>query len=120
MGLESKNACDMEMPKGLYIVCERKVGTNKQLLSVSQHIPRNGHQLQTLFRSPTPLIAPSPNASPNAFAYGNGCHILLVRAKKVCGGYRRGKERSHDVDVLVSFRRENGQSGHMNLVEVSR
>ncbi|CAM9721845.1 unnamed protein product [Ectocarpus sp. 8 AP-2014] len=36
---------------------------------------------------------------------------------EVCGGFRRGKETLHDVDVLVSFRRGNGEPGHQGFVE---
>lgn len=39
---------------------------------------------------------------------------------QVCGGFRRGKESLHDVDMLVSFRRENGEPGHDGFVEVRR
>ncbi|CAN0474924.1 unnamed protein product [Ectocarpus sp. 12 AP-2014] len=38
---------------------------------------------------------------------------------EVCGGFRRGKETLHDVDVLVSFRRGNGEPGHQGFVEDS-
>eukprot|EP00904_Undaria_pinnatifida_P008795 jgi/Undpi1/5045/HiC_scaffold_19.g08397.m1 len=36
---------------------------------------------------------------------------------EVCGGFRRGKESLHDVDMLVSFRTRNGDSGHEGFVE---
>ncbi|CAM9335359.1 unnamed protein product, partial [Laminaria digitata] len=36
---------------------------------------------------------------------------------EVCGGFRRGKGALHDVDMLVSFRRGNGDSGHEGFVE---
>lgn len=36
----------------------------------------------------------------------------------MCGGFRRGKETLHDVDMLVSFRRGNGEPGHEGFVEV--
>ncbi|CAN0192877.1 unnamed protein product [Scytosiphon promiscuus] len=34
---------------------------------------------------------------------------------EVCGGFRRGKEELHDVDLLVSFRRSNGEPGHQGF-----
>ncbi|CAN0319112.1 unnamed protein product, partial [Hapterophycus canaliculatus] len=37
---------------------------------------------------------------------------------QICGGFRRGKKKLHDVDLLVSFRRGNGGSGHEGFVEV--
>lgn len=40
--------------------------------------------------------------------------------KKVCGGFRRGKKKCHDVDILVSFQRGNGDSGHVKFVEVKK
>lgn len=48
------------------------------------------------------------------------CDVVVssYRMKQVCGGFRRGKETLHDVDVLVSFRRGNGEPGHQGLVEV--
>lgn len=43
-----------------------------------------------------------------------------TKQHQVCGGFRRGKETLHDVDMLVSFRRGNGEPGHQGFVEVSR